>query len=108
VKILVDIFADGERPPAGTPVEVQLLDTALQDAPARTLAEATTYVENDGGAKIASVEVPFDDDGEMPTVRVRVNVTGGANISRGDYITVQSFGVPRTSAPRMQVRVRKI
>jgi hypothetical protein len=108
MRVLVDVFAEDDRPPAGTPVVVQVRDTSLQDAPAVTKGEASAEVEEGDDLRIATIEVPVDDPGDMPTIWARVNVSGQPRVSRGDYVTVQSFRVPQTDAPRVKVVVKRV
>ena len=89
--IRVEIHVAGSHePPAGSPVLVQVLDTALQDAPAIVLAEGRG-VWGDG-----PIELEFSPRGD-PTVFV--------SVGDGDFITTQSYPCVEGE---MRVEVQKI
>jgi len=110
VAITVEVNVDpasGERPPAGTPVHVELRDTSLADAPARVLASAEAFVGEAGGGHLLTVELPEADADAMPssgwTVWAHADVSETGDVTKGDYITMQSHAVP--SAEQMPARV---
>ena len=94
----VDVLADpagAARPPAGTPVHVQLRDTSLADAPARVIARAETEVRGGEGRVLASVELPEVAAGPAPlTVWAHAEVGATGRVSKGDYVTTRAHPVP--------------
>ena len=92
--------AGGDQPPAGSPVLVQVRDTALQDAESTLLAETRGTSEAGPVIAIAELDVP-----QPGTVYVHVDVDGDGKVSEGDFITMQSYPC-RGGA--MTVEVRKV
>jgi hypothetical protein len=95
IRVVIDA-AEGE-PPAGAPVIIQILDTALQDAGAVVLAETrlswperTATLELDAPARA------------YPVVSVHIDADGDGRISEGDFITMQSY--PCREEMRVEVR----
>lgn len=101
--IRVEIRTAGERPPAGSPVLVQVRDTALQDVESTVMAETRGRSAADEVLAVAELDVA--EGGAYPTVFVHVDVDGDGEISEGDYITMQSYPC-RGGA--MTVEVRKV
>lgn len=109
---------EGERPPVGTPVEVEVRDVTELDAPAIALANARSSVDeaagdDDSGLTVVELDVPDDalDPARDVTVWARVGASGEARTGRGDWITMQSFPV-RTAVDdgggQLDVEVRLI
>ena len=113
------------RPPAGTPVILEIRDVSLQDAPAVVLSSAEAAVTEPAGA----TPVPSDDaaapspdllatalltvpDEALPggrdvVVWVRVAASGQARTAGGDLITMQHCPV-RPDADTVEVPVTRI
>jgi hypothetical protein len=109
VVVTVEVVVEGPaRPPAGVPVIVQVRDTAEQDAPAKVLGEARDTISGRQGAGLATVQVVIGTRGAEPTVWAHVDVDGNGRVSRGDYVTVQSYPVPAGSKPRVRVAVKRV
>lgn len=106
--VLVEVTVTGdERPPADAVVRVEVRDTSFADAPAVTLGSATGRVR--GRSRwLETVEVELDDLPDGCTVFAHVDVDGDGRVSSGDYLTVQSYPVPRGPEPRLSVEVRPI
>ena len=106
--VLVEVTVTGdERPPEDAVVRVEVRDTSIADAPAVTLGSATGLVRGHG-TWLETVEVEVD---ELPvgcTVFVHVDVDGDGRVSSGDYLTTQSYPIPREPEPRLTVEVRPI
>ena len=92
---------------------VQLLDVGAADASSRVIAE---QVLTDISQKASSGQsIPFVLYGAIPdergsyTISVHVDVDGDGKISRGDYITMQSYPVLTFGYPdRVSVEVKKV
>ena len=109
VVVLVEVFAEGSvRPAAGTPVVVQVRDTSLQDARATILGEARGVVSGGTGARLAAVEVKARETGGEPTVWAHVDADRDGRVSRGDYVTVQSYPVSPGPKPKLRVVVKRV
>jgi len=108
VFILVEVTVAGdERPPEDSLVRVEVRDTSLADAPAVTLGSASGRVRGQG-SWLETVEVEVDDVPDGCTVFAHVDVDGDGRVSSGDYLTTQSYPIPRESEPRLTVEVRPI
>ena len=105
LSVIIEVTAVGpEQPPAGSRVVVQLLDTTYADAPAAVLAEdvGTTVATESPVIHTASVELVGAGDGA--TVHVHVDVDGDGQVSRGDFVTTQSYRVCGGDAIRVTVQ----
>jgi hypothetical protein len=109
VVIRVEVFAEGSaRPAAGTPIVVQVRDTSRQDARAAILGEARGVVAAGEGTRLAAVEVEARETGGEATVWAHVDSDQDGRVSRGDYVTVQSYPVARGARPPVRVVVKKV
>jgi len=106
VRANIEIDCSSEPPPPGAPVIVQVRDTSVADAAATIVAEARTTVEMAAGQPLAKVEFELPDDIEGKTVWALIDVDRDGGVSRGDYITKQSF--PLRSVDRMRVTVSRV
>lgn len=106
--VLVEVYVTGDRrPPADSILRVEVRDTSFADAPAVTLGSATGRVRG-RGSWLDTVEVEVDDVPDGCTVFAHVDVDGDGGVSAGDYLTTQSYPVPREPGPRLSVEVRPI
>jgi hypothetical protein len=100
--VIVDVVVRGEaRPPAGSPVRVEVRDTARADAEAPLLAEATAEVAPGDSPVLATVEVGPEaalGPPSRPTVFVHVDVDRDGALSAGDLITTASFPLSPAAA----------
>jgi uncharacterized lipoprotein YbaY len=94
-------------------VRVTLADVTRADAPSRTVAEETIRNVSHGGGP--GGVVPFRLQLESPdprtryAVRAHVDVNGDGHVSRGDYISMESYPVLTFDAPsRVSIRVRPV
>jgi hypothetical protein len=87
---------------------VQVRDARLQDAPATVVGEIRGKVESAQGALLATVEVAAESEVADLTVWAHVDADGDGGVSRGDFVTVQSYPLPAGPAPRMQVTVKRV
>lgn len=109
VIVTVEIRASSEaRPPAKAPVIVQVQDTSLADAPARVLGEHRGSVASSDGAALATIDVDVATTAERMTVWAHVDVDQDGRVSKGDFITMQSYPVPSGSHPSLTVTVKKV
>jgi uncharacterized lipoprotein YbaY len=107
--VIVDIGIDGDRrPPVGSPVRVEVRDTSLADAPSITVGAAEGQVRGQLGSWLETVEVETQDLPPQSTVWVLVDVDRDGRVSRGDFVTTESYPVPRAAEPRVSVRVRPV
>ena len=106
-------FAETSKPVSKATVYVRLEDVSRLDAASRLISEAVLHdVSLPGGDKD---RLKFDLYGEVPdakadyNVRVHVDVDGDGQVSRGDYITMESYPVLTWGQPSyVAVRVREV
>jgi hypothetical protein len=106
--IAVEVVAEGpERPPAGAPVLVQLLDTTYADAPAQELAAASAPVEagEDGVLQRLELDATLAASGDY-RVRAHVDVDGDGTVSPGDFVSTAAH--PAREGATVQVVVKKV
>jgi hypothetical protein len=101
--VIVDVVVRGDaRPPAGSPVRVEVRDTARADAEAPLVAEATSEVASGDSPVLATVEVSPAASAlappSRPTVFVHVDVDRDGALSAGDFITTSSFPLSSPAA----------
>jgi uncharacterized lipoprotein YbaY len=104
---LTIIQAVGEPLPAGSSVRVEARDTSLADAPAVMLKRVDVAVPKAGRTTSVSVpiELPAVPDGT--TVWAHVDVDRDGRVSKGDFVTVESYPV-KIGSPKMTIRVKKV
>jgi uncharacterized lipoprotein YbaY len=83
-------------------------DTSLADAPARVLGERRGSVAGSDGAMLATVDVDVTATAQRMTVWVHVDVDQDGRVSKGDFITMQSYPVPTGEHPSVTVTVKKV
>ncbi|MGH6689971.1 MAG: YbaY family lipoprotein [Gammaproteobacteria bacterium] len=98
---------------AGATVHVRLLDATVADGPSRTVAEQTipnvSHPRGAGGTVAFAVRGSGLDARARYVVRVHVDVDGDGRVSRGDYISTESYPVLTLGYPnRVVVRVRPV
>lgn len=105
MKLTVEILAaQPPGPPDGAAVIVQVRDVSYEDEGATTLIEKrTTAKSREAGQPFARVSLSVDQPGGGAIVWVHVDVDGDGEVSKGDYITMQSYPV-RGGAMRVEVR----
>jgi uncharacterized lipoprotein YbaY len=108
VVVVVEVAVEGsERPPIGVPVNVEIRDVGLADAPAVTLGKAKGAVRGRKGI-LATVNVEVPVLARHAAVWAHVDVDRDGRLSAGDFITVQSFPVPPGATPQVRVTVRRV
>lgn len=105
-------FPPGAPTFVGATVRVRLLDVTRADAPSRTVAELTIpHVSHSGGPR--GIAFALAAKGVDPRahyiVQVHVDVNGDGRVSRGDFITTESYPVLTFGHPnRVIARVRPV
>lgn len=107
--VIVEVHVEGDaRPPASSPILVQVRDTSLADAPAKMVAEARGEVRGLQGNWLETVELVID---ELPgdcTVWAHVDVDRSGRVSKGDFVTMQSYPLAAGDEVRSRVAVRRV
>jgi hypothetical protein len=106
--IVVEVVSEGaERPPAGAPVHVQVLDTTYADAPARVVAQTTAEVRGGADHVLQTVELEAGTEGSADyRVRAHVDVDRDGAVSPGDFVTTAAHQA--REGPPVRVVVRKV
>jgi len=89
-------FPDGTPPLVGVNLRVILQDVTRADIPARTVSEMVLKgLSHAGGGTKVSFELRVDriDPKTRYVVRAHVDVDGDGRVSKGDYVTTQSYPV---------------
>jgi hypothetical protein len=106
--IIIEVTVAGDaRPPEDAIVRVEVRDTSVADAPAATLGSGHGRVRG-RATWLETVEVAVDELPDGCTVFAHVDVDDDGRVSPGDFLTTQSYPVPRGSEPRVSVEVRPI
>ena len=99
--------------PASAKMYVRLLNTSLADAPSAVVAEQV--IDHVGGALSKDEKVGFrlepDSINERDTyiVSVLVDIDGDGKISKGDYISMQSYPVLTFGSPsEVTIEVKQV
>ena len=108
-----DVVFEGARAFRGARVRVALEDVTRVDAASTTVSEVIldgiSHDPDAGGALAFSLPGILPDERARYAVRVHVDVDGDGLVSRGDYITMESFPVLTHGYPnRVTVRVREV
>jgi len=106
MELTIEVVAASEPgPPAGSPVIVQIRDAGLQDEAATTVVEKrVTSRASAAGEPLARAHVKFERRGGDPIVWVHVDVDESGEVSKGDYITMQSYPVREGGSMRVVVK----
>ena len=88
-------FLDVKDPVSDATVHIRLQDTSRADSPATTVAEQVIDHVNivpDGQPLPFTLQMPANENSRY-VVRVHADVTGDGKVSRGDYVSTQSYPV---------------
>lgn len=109
MRLRVDIEAYGGDPlPQGSVARVELRDTSFEDAPAILLHKATAIVPVKGSTTTLSVALDIDAVPDGTTVWVHVDVDNDGRVSKGDYVSTQSYSLTGPAFSGLQVQVKKV
>lgn len=109
MKLQVTITSfDGGPLPAGSPVKVEVRDTSLADAPAVLLKQAIAHVPTVGRTSAFPVTLDLAAVPDGTTVWVHVDVDRDGRVSKGDYVTVESYPVAALPVQSLTIRVKKV
>lgn len=107
--LVVDVVsAPGHRPPAGSPVRVELRDVSLADAASVTVAAAEGHVGAAPGQPLATVELTVADVPRDSTVWALVDVDRDGRTSKGDFLTTAAYPVRPSDRARVTVTVHPV
>ncbi len=106
-------FEQGVQPFTGATMHVRLEDVSVADAPARVVAEDTRRdvsfdPQSEESLKFA-IEGAEPDLKASYSVRAHIDLDGDGQVSRGDFISMQSYPVLTFGYPRqVSVLVRRV
>jgi hypothetical protein len=104
-------FQDVAEPAMGVTVRVRVQDTVRADAKARTVAEQVipnvTIVTGAPALPFRVEGVPEDPNAQY-TVRVHADVDGDGRVSKGDFISMQSFPAKTGGEEALAVVARRV
>lgn len=103
----ITIVADAPLPP-GSSVTVEVRDTSLADAPAIVLRRVTVDVPKAGRTMKVTVPITLATVPDGTTVWAHVDADRDGRVSKGDYVSVESYPVTLASVQSLTVRVKKV
>ena len=98
---------EGASVPGGSPLLVQLRDTSLADAPAVTLKQVRATVGSPG-SKPVRVTMDLESIPDGATVWAHLDVDRDGRVSKGDYITMQSYPAAGSRSQEMTIRLKQV
>jgi len=94
MKLQLTIVASGGEPlPPDRPVIVEIRDTSLEDVPAILLQQVNIVVPKAGRTIALPVTIELTAVPDGTTVWVHIDVDRDGRVSKGDYVTVESYPV---------------
>jgi uncharacterized lipoprotein YbaY len=99
--------ASGDPLPPGSPLRVEVRDTSLADAPAVLVRRVDVTV---AAGQVTSVLVPVEPS-DLPdgsSVWAHVDVDRDGRVSRGDFLSMESYPVTAASTEPMTIRVKPV
>ena len=102
-------FAGKPTLPASAKVYVRLLNTSLADAPSAVVAEQVIDRPSNNEKIAFRLEPDSIDERDTYTVSVLVDLDGDGKISKGDYISMQSYPVLTFGSPsEVTIEVKQV
>ena len=103
------LFARGDdRPPAGSPIHVQARDTTFEDAAAPVIAAVDCAVSDVADGPLAIAELSLESLPTSAIVWAHVDVDRDGRLSKGDFVTMQSYPIPGADRAELDIEVRGI
>jgi uncharacterized lipoprotein YbaY len=107
------VFGEGAEAFSGATASVRLEDVSRADAPSHVVAEQVirqvNYRPGQAGRLAFELRVNNPNERARYTVSAHLDVDGDGQVSRGDYITMESYPVLTQGYPRrLSVRLRKV
>jgi uncharacterized lipoprotein YbaY len=103
----ITIVGDAPLPP-GSSVKVEIRDTSLADAPAIVLHRVAVDVPKAGRTMTVTVPIELTGVPDGTTVWAHVDADRDGRVSKGDYVSVESYPVKLASAQNLTIRVKKV
>ena len=108
-----NVIVEGGRGFSGAQMRIMVEDVSRLNAASISIAEkiidGVSYDPTDGASLAFSLHGEVPDDRANYAVRVHIDVDRDGRVSRGDYITMESYPVLTQGHPeRVTVRVREV
>jgi hypothetical protein len=98
----------GEVFPPGTPLKVEVRDTSMQDVAAIALKQVHARVPKANHTTAIRVTLDVDRVPEGATVWAHLDVDGDGRVSKGDFVTVESYPITSALAQSLSVRIKRV
>lgn len=105
---LTIVAADGAPLPPGSALRVEMRDTSLADAPAIVLTRVDVAVAKRRRTRSVSVPVELTAVPDGTTAWAHLDVDHDGRVSRGDYVSVESYPVTASSDKSLTIRLKKV
>jgi uncharacterized lipoprotein YbaY len=105
------VFEDNIKPFTGATIYIRLLDVSLQDAPSKLIAEQV--IKNASYSNDQKIEFAIygniTNNYARHSINIHVDTDNNGKISKGDFITMQSYPVITFNYPNnIEVNVKEI
>jgi uncharacterized lipoprotein YbaY len=104
---LTILSSTGDPLPPGCPLRVEVRDTSLADAPAVLVGRVEVAVAA-GRATAVTLPVEPADLPDGATIWAHVDVDRDGRVSRGDFLSMESYPVTAASAQPMSIRLKQV
>lgn len=105
---LTIVCASGEAFPPGSQLTVEIRDTSYADAPAVSLHRAQKPIAKKGRTNSISIPIKLQSVPGGTTVWAHVDVDGDGRVSKGDFVTTESYPVTAAPSQKQTIRVKKV
>jgi|tagenome__1003787_1003787.scaffolds.fasta_scaffold19331115_2 hypothetical protein len=99
---------EGDPLPEGGSVNIEIRDTSLADAPAVTLKRVSVSVPKARRTMSLPVAIELRSVPDGTTVYAHLDADGDGRVSRGDYVTVESYPLTREPEQHLTLRMRRV
>lgn len=105
---LTIVCVSGEPLPPGSSLKVEIRDTSLADAPAIVLQRISVAVPKAGRTMAVPVPIELTTVPDGTTVWAHVDADRDGRVSKGDFVSVESYPVTRARLQKLTIRVKKV
>jgi uncharacterized lipoprotein YbaY len=105
---LTVVTAEGAPLPGGSSLNIEIRDTSLADAFATTLKRVEVSVPQAGRTMSLPVSMELHDVPDGTTVYAHLDADGDGRVTRGDYVSVESYPVTGEPVQHLTIRVKQV